>query len=569
MLREVKFDSKNENRLQQALELQKKQQAEQALNLYQLILADYPKHAMVLHLIGITLAQTNQLTKSIEFFQAALLAYPQHPVYMSSLANAYRRQGKTKEAIETFESALSLNPTLISAHHNLALIYFKTQPSKAEHHLKKALDINPDHIDANYNMGLFTLPKNRHKAKEFFQRTTALDPAHTAALFQLAQIHHVEKSYRHALRLYEKVLDAQPNDPECLNKIGLIHLAQDNLNEGIACLSKAVSICPDIEDIHHNLACCYLHKKEYQSALSHWLSHLKINQEPTTYYNIGVTYLYLGRYDDCTDYLFHVIKTDPNHYEALINLGAAFLQKGHVTSACDYYERAQSIQHTPAVAYILNALKNNQDISSAPSDYVTDLFDNYAFHYDNHLLNVLDYQVPKRLQSILPALIHTPPQSLFCLDLGCGTGLAAQALVTMKKTLIGVDLSANMLDIAKKKSIYDRLICQDILTPITEYLQCVDLVLTADTLPYFGDLNPLFSLVKNYIKTDGYWIFTIETTHQSDRLLNQSARFAHHPKTITSLCNQFEFSVFHSENIQLRTQQNQYIEGMIFIVQSA
>ncbi|MEC8882490.1 MAG: tetratricopeptide repeat protein [Pseudomonadota bacterium] len=566
MLSEAKLDTKNEKRLQQALDYQKTHQVDKALTLYQMILLDHPKHAMILHLIGITFAQIDNLEKAIVYFENALDIHPNHPIYTSSLANAQRRQGNTEQAIKTFEKAIDINPTLISAHNNLALIYFKSNPEKALSHLNTALEINPEHLDANYNMGIFLLPSNRHKAKKHLQRALNTDPDFVPAMFQLAQIYHIEKAHINALNLYDKILDINPTHPECLNKIGLIHLEQDNIDDGIEFLKKALSISSEITDIHHNLACCYLHKKEYQKALSHWMTHLKSNKDLDTYYNIGVCYLYLGRYDDCTDYLFHVIKKDPTHYESLINLGAAFLQKGHIESACDYYQRAQSIKPTPSVQYILSALEKKREVSTVPAEYVIDLFNNYAFHYDNHLVDVLDYQVPKRLNSILPALLNFSPNSLSCLDLGCGTGLAAVAIAPFKSHLTGVDLSPNMIEQANKKSIYDRLICQDILIPISEYLNKTDLVLTADTLPYFGDLNPVFSLVRTYLKPQGHWIFTIETTRDECYVLNQSARFSHNPNTIKQLSKSHDFDIFHSENIQLRTQQNQYIEGMIFIL---
>ena len=566
MLSEAKLDTKNEKRLQQALDYQKTHQVDKALALYQLILQTHPKHAMILHLIGITFAQIHNLDKAIVYFESALNIQPNHPIYTSSLANAYRRQGNTEQAIKTFEKAIKANPTLISAHNNLALIYFKSNPEKALFHLGRALQINPSHLDANYNMAILSLPSNRHKAKKHLQSALRTDPVFVPAMFQLAQIYHIEKAHLNALNLYDKILNIDPTHPECLNKIGLIYLEQDNIDKGIEFLNKALSISSEITDIHHNLACCYLHKKEYQTALSHWITHLKSNKDIDTYYNIGVCYLYLGRYNDCTDYLFHVIKRDPKHYESLINLGAAFLQKGHIDSACDYYQRAQSIKPTPSVQYILNALEKKQEVSSVPPEYVTDLFNNYAFHYDNHLVDVLDYQVPKRLRSILPALLNLSPNSLDCLDLGCGTGLAAEAIFPFKKHLTGIDLSPNMIEQANKKDIYDRLICQDILLPISEYLNQIDLVLTADTLPYFGDLNPIFSLVRTYLKPESHWIFTIETTHKDSHILNQSARFSHNPNTIKHLSESHDFVIFHSENIQLRTQQNQYIEGMVFIL---
>lgn len=567
MLKEQKLDATNEQRLHTALQFQQSDQPEKALTHYQIILKSYPGHAMILHLIGITFAQTDQLDFAIDHFQQSITKQPNNPIYHASLANAYRRKKNIDHAIEHFQIALDLNPSLVSAHNNLALIYFSSDPEKAQSHLEQALKSRPDHCDANYNLGLLLISRNKHKAKYLFKRVIDVNPSHVSATFQLAQLYHAEKSYLKALPLYEKIIDIQPDDPECLNKIGLIHLAQDRFDEGLACLQKAFKINPELTDIHHNLACLYLHKKEYQKALTHWMKYLKTNQDNDTYYNIGVCYLYLGRYDDCTAHLFHVIKKDPNHYKSLINLGAAFLQKNHPSSACIYYKRAQEISPTPAIAHILSALQQSSKPDTMPSDYVVDLFDNYAFHYDNHLCDVLDYQLPKHIQHLIQSHLHLDLNSLFALDLGCGTGLSGQVIRPFCSSLIGIDLSPNMIEIAQKKSIYDQLICADIMATQAQYSQKVDLLLTADTVPYFGDLHSLFQLSLQYLKSDGYWILSIESDYSKPYDLMTSARFSHSPDYIIDLASQYGFSVFHSENVQLRTQQNQYITGMLFALQ--
>lgn len=567
MLKEQKLDATNEQRLHAALQFQQSDQPEKALTQYQIILKNYPDHAMVLHLIGITLAQTNQLDSAIQYFQKSIGTQPKNPIYHASLANAYRRKKNNELAIRHFQIALDLNPLLVSAHNNLALIYFSSDPSKAQFHLEQALKTKPDHCDANYNLGLLLLSSNKHKAKFLFRRVINANPSHISATFQLAQLYHAEKSYLKALSLYEKILDIQPDDPECLNKIGLIHLEQDRFDEGLASLEKAFKINPELTDIHHNLACLYLHNKDYQQALTHWMKYLKTNTDLDTYYNIGVCYLYLGRYDDCTAHLFHVIKKDPNHYKSLINLGAAFLQKNHPSSACTYYRRAQEISPTPAIAHILSALEQSSKPDSMPSDYVVDLFDNYAFHYDNHLCDVLDYQLPKHIQHLVQSHLNLEQGSQFSLDLGCGTGLSGQVVKPFCSSLNGIDISPNMIELAQKKSLYDSLICADIMTLQTQFIQKVELLLTADTVPYFGDLNPLFHLAQQYLQSRGYWLLSIESDYNQPFNLMTSARFSHSPDYLSALASQYGFSIFHSENIQLRTQQNQYITGMLFALQ--
>ena len=567
MHKEGKLDAQNEHRLQSAIQAQQNDQAEHALTLYQIILKEYPKHSMVLHLVGITFAQLNQLKQAIPYFERAIACQPNHPIYVASLANAYRRDQKIEKAVELFNQALTLNPSLVSAHNNLALIYFAKAPEKARYHFEQAINIKPDHIDANYNLGLLLINLNKHKAEEYFQRVIKLNSDHVGALFQLAQLYHANKAYLKAQPLYQKILNLQPNDPECLNKLGLILLEQDQFDQGLNYLEQALKIDQSIDDIHHNLACCYLHKKNYQDALTHWLKHLKINKDLDTYYNVGVCYLYLGRYDDCTDQLFHVIKEDPKHYQSLINLGAAFLQKGQSAVACEYYKRAQELQPTESIAYILSALEQSQSPHLAPEDYISGLFDNYAYHYDNHLCDVLSYKLPERLKRLMTEQLNVNKNSQAILDLGCGTGLAGKAVSEFSQTLVGIDLSKNMLSEAKKKNIYQKLICANILKLQDDLARKYDVVICADTLPYFGNLNDLFSIAQQYLKKKGHWIISIESDYADDYKLTESARYTHSPKYIERCATKYNFSVSHSENIHLRTQQKTLIEGMIFILQ--
>ena len=94
MLTEMKLDCINEARLNKAIELQQTDQADQAITQYQMILSDYPQHAMVMHLQAITLAQVGQIDDAIELFvkwltyiQTILSIYPALPTHFAGKAS--------------------------------------------------------------------------------------------------------------------------------------------------------------------------------------------------------------------------------------------------------------------------------------------------------------------------------------------------------------------------------------------------------------------------------------------------------------------------------------------------
>ena len=85
--------------------------------------------------------------------------------------------------------------------------------------------------------------------------------------------------------------------------------------------------------------------------------------------------------------------------------------------------------------------------------------------------------------------------SLDVLDLGCGTGLAGAWLKDYARSMVGVDISEQMVLAAGKKMLY-----QDLqVKPIDEYLRdckkTFDIVVAADVLAYIGDLSDTFTQV--------------------------------------------------------------------------
>src|SRR5690606_36269113 len=116
----------------------------------------------------------------------------------------------------------------------------------------------------------------------------------------------------------------------------------------------------------------------------------------------------------------------------------------------------------------------------APPEYVRALFDQYAYNYDQHVKQSLQYKVPELLRHALSEVISNTASSLDILDLGCGTGLCAPFFRDAAKYLVGVDISGNMLQIAASQNGYDKLAEDD----IRHYLQTTkkqfDLILAAD-----------------------------------------------------------------------------------------
>ena len=553
--------------LKSAIQLHQSDKIEAAIEAYTKLLKS-DETPDVQHLLAIAYAQINQMDSSLKHGKAAVQSDTSNPQYLSTLGNIYRRLNRLSDAESCLNKALALEPKLVAAQHNLGIVlYQKDDISAAIRCFDSILENIPNHAEAHYNLGLCYIRLSQiQNAKKSLECAAQFAPRHPKALYQLAQIYHEEEAHRQACLLYERHLQNHPQHADALQKLGVTYLQLKRDEEGLAKLEQALKFNDSLVDIHHNLASVYLHRRQYQLALKHWLLQLKTAHDIDTLYNIGVTYSYLGRYEEATDYLFSVLKENPKHYESLVNLGAVYLQTNRRDLACNYYHKAQAIRESPAISFVLKAIAGEKDISSSPPEYVQDLFDQYASHYDEHLQNVLQYRVPEAIAKMVKVCINPKPQSLYCVDLGCGTGLCAPALSPYCHKLVGIDMAQNMLDKAKGKRLYHALYHADVLSKLADITQ-VDLAISGDLLPYFGALDALFSAVSSSLRSQAYWVFSIEKTDIQPYCLGESARFSHSYAYILAMCSEYGLKVCAYENTQLRTQQQSFVDGYLFCVQ--
>ncbi len=89
------------------------------------------------------------------------------------------------------------------------------------------------------------------------------------------------------------------------------------------------------------------------------------------------------------------------------------------------------------------------------------IYKDWAESYDATMLEGLSYVAPRRTAQHLAR--HLDDKGAAILDLGCGTGLAAQGLADLGyRCLDGLDLSEAMLAVARKRGIYRHLLTGDL-----------------------------------------------------------------------------------------------------------
>lgn len=222
----------------------------------------------------------------------------------------------------------------------------------------------------------------------------------------------------------------------------------------------------------------------------------------------------------------------------------------------------------PGANHLLSSL-NKATSSQYSAEYAENLFDRYANHFEDHLVSSLKYQVPSIIKEKLQYL--NPPRDSKVLDLGCGTGLIGKTLVDLCPYIEGVDISTNMIEETRKKAIYTTLHINDIHDFFLINLKKFDLIIAADVFIYIGDIQTIFSSVRESLNPNGYFIFTIELSPEINAKnfqLAKCGRFSHTIEYVETLCRDIEFEVVEKEEIILREENKTGQKGAIFTLKT-
>lgn len=223
----------------------------------------------------------------------------------------------------------------------------------------------------------------------------------------------------------------------------------------------------------------------------------------------------------------------PGDAPLLSVLGQTRQRLGQHAAALEAY--AEALRLDPGSGYLRHlvaALGGEAPPARADSRYVADLFDGYASRFEASLF-ALGYRVPgmmlRMIERARPEVAAGRAKLGPVLDLGCGTGLMGATLHDLLgDALVGVDMSPRMIEEARAKGVYTRLDCRDLEAALREEQGLYDVILLADVLCYFGELDGVLPALRARLAPAGLLLLSVEAAASEARwVLARNGRYAH------------------------------------------
>jgi len=271
------------------------------------------------------------------------------------------------------------------------------------------------------------------------------------------------------------------------------------------------------------------------------------------------------------DLLTQTLERAPGFASSWFALGDLHARRGDTQGAIAAFRKA--LETDPAdrhgAALHLARLGAFDPAAAMSPDYVRALFDQYAPDFDQALVERLNYRAPDLLRSAVETVCasqNRPLRFARTLDLGCGTGLAGAAFRDCCETISGVDLSAKMLDVARRKGIYDRLVADD----MRAFLECeneaaCNIIVAADAFVYLADLAPICNAAARVLAPGGLLAFTVETHDGGGVILGEKQRYAHASDHVRAAIAQAGADLIVIESISARSEGGVPVPGLLAV----
>ncbi|MFL9877654.1 tetratricopeptide repeat protein [Herbaspirillum rhizosphaerae] len=412
-------------------------------------------------------------------------------------------------------------------------------PQRAQEIYRTVLADDPSNAVALHYLGIYLFQAGDHeKGLAHIRLSCELEPENSGWQNDLGNVLFALERFELAMESYQGALQLSPRDPDIWNNLGSAHLKLGDQDTAIIAFRQAIEIAPEFSPALENLGAVYEARgNKFESSVYQCRAFVLPTHEGKSKQMLGICFYFLGRLQEAAEIYQSWLEDEPNHPIAT-----------HMYAAC-----------------------SQSDVPKrASNEYLEEHFDHLAKNFDVNLLQNLDYGGPLLISQAM-AEITKPARQYNILDIGCGTGLCAPHLAPYAWYLIGVDLSAKMLERAAALHLYDVLEKQEITHYLAVCPDTFDIVAACDTLIYFGDLNQLFDGVARVLKPGGYFVFTTESIIRPEEStgyqLHASGRYRHAETYVDRILRKFGFELRFSRLAKIRDEAGTPITGTVVTVQ--
>jgi predicted TPR repeat methyltransferase len=376
---------------------------------------------------------------------------------------------------------------------------------------------------------------------------------------------------------YRRFLESQPDNPDALNFLGMLRCQAGDPTAAEGLLRRSTTAEPSNPHAWLNFGNVLVLLGKPEEARAAFTRATELAPElAMAWFNLGVC---LGRCKqplEAASALHRALKIEPGHLPAYEYLAHVLYRMGNFTEAAEVYrEWLRYDPDNPVARHMCAATSGTQAPPRAANEYVQSLFDGFADSFDERLAS-LQYRAPQLVAQRLErdAAGEAP---LDMLDAGCGTGLCGPLLKPRARSVVGVDLSVGMIEKARARGAYEELAVAELCEFMRSRPAAFDVVVSADTLVYFGALEEPMRAARCCMRAGGRLIFTVErldptrdsASGRPSYRLEPHGRYSHSEGYVRAVLEGAGFGEIAIETAILRLERGVEVTGLVVLGRAA
>jgi tetratricopeptide (TPR) repeat protein len=350
-----------------------KKKMKEAAAEFETVLKIDPKFDSDIHLLLATACQESGDSQSaMSALEAGLQRHPKDLKILKSLAALQIHNNIGAGAIRNLQQILAIDPSDISSHTDLALLFQKSgELENAIRQYSEILRMDPKNFVAHYNLGLIYLrQKKMNEAAMELDAANRIQPGNAELLERLGDSYALEGQHAKSVAAYKAALEKATDKRVLYGKLGF-GLANLNQTEAaVAALENSVRLDSQVPDTYSLLGDLYSDLKKSNEAELAYRKSLALNpKQKDVHYNLGTLYAEQKKLDQAMAELRMAIQLDENYAAAWANLALVAEQLDLDKDAIQAHEKVLALGKAQPLTYfhlgVLYAKTDQPDLSIA------------------------------------------------------------------------------------------------------------------------------------------------------------------------------------------------------------
>jgi predicted TPR repeat methyltransferase len=404
-------------------------------------------------------------------------------------------------------------------------------------------------------------------AEYLYNAVLAKNPEQSDALHYSGLIAHQRGDNDAAAALMRRSIAQMPGQAWPWNNLGNVLRAMHQDQDALLAYRKCAELDPAHAEAFSNIADLLRKHREYVAAEDACLEAVRLRPDfATAWYHMSRILIEQGRVAEGLVASSKAVILGPRDSESRDNVCRALILLGKLEEAAQLYR--EWLAEEPDNVIIRHHLASIVDATPperAPDAYVQTVFDGFANSFDTKLAS-LRYRAPELVGELLASRLPAPAAQYDIGDLGCGTGLCAPLVRGWARRLTGCDLSEGMLIKAHARGGFDELAHGELVAFLRERPAAFDVLISADTLCYFGDLNAVSAMAYAALRAGGRLVFTVEAASPeapAGYALQPSGRYGHVADYVRGCLAAAGFCAIELTSCDLRTEAGKPVVGWL------